>query len=122
MQGCGGKIKGKYYLDSKFLKNKTELTFEEIKNLLLKSITEYECEAELSIYFEDNPNQYMIIIYKDYCSFQRFGSPERKSGEQRYNTLDDLYRTKQVDEIILIRDWERIVAFDCMDFEVLGFW
>ena len=55
-----------------------EFTFEEIKTLLLKSIDEYHCEAELHIFFADNPEEYMIIIYKDHCSFQRCGSNDKK--------------------------------------------
>lgn len=98
------------------LKSKAEYTFEEIKNLLLKSITEYKCEAELSIYFENNPNQYMIIIYEDHCSFQRCGCSEIRSGEQIYNTLDELYRAKQIDNIVLARDWDKIITFDLYGF------
>ncbi|WP_252723401.1 hypothetical protein [Treponema pedis] len=102
--------------------HKAEFSFEEIKMLLLKSIGEYNCEAELSLYFENNPYEYMIIIYKDHCSFQRCGAKEIQSGERVFNTLDELYKAKQVDDIVLARDWDKINAFDCMDFELLGFW
>ena len=61
-----------------------EFTFEEIKTLLLKSIDEYDCEAELRLFFENNPNEYMIIIYKDRCSFQRCGNIKKSSGEWKY--------------------------------------
>jgi len=30
-----------------------------------------------------------------------------------YKTLDELYTAKQVDDIILKRDWDKIIAFDC---------
>ena len=99
-----------------------EFTFEEIKTLLLKSIDEYECEAELRLFFENNPNEYMIIIYKDRCSFQRCGNIKKSSGEYYYKTLDELYTATQVDDIILKKDWDKIIAFDCEDFEILGFW
>ena len=99
-----------------------EFTFEEIKTLLLKSIDEYECEAELRLFFENNSNEYMIIIYKDRCSFQRCGNIKKSSGEYYYKTLDELYTATQVDDIILKKDWDKIIAFDCEDFEILGFW
>ena len=99
-----------------------EFTFEEIKTLLLKSIDEYDCEAELRIFFENNPNEYMIIIYKDRCSFQRCGNIKKSSGEYYYKTLEELYTATQVDDIILKKDWDKIIAFDCEDFEILGFW
>ena len=83
-----------------------EFTFEEIKTLLLKSIDEYHCEAELHIFFVDNP-----------------GSNDKKSsGEYNYKSLDELYTAAQVDDIILKRDWDKITAFNCEDFEILGFW
>ena len=52
----------------------TNYTFEEIKGLLLKSIQEHDFESELRLCFHDNPNEYMIIIYDDHCSFQRCGN------------------------------------------------
>ena len=65
----------------------------------------------------------MIIIYKDHCSFQRCGSNNKKSsGEYNYKSLDELYTAAQVDDIILKRDWDKITAFNCEDFEILGFW
>ena len=82
-------------------------TFEEIKTLLLKSIDEYDCEAELRLFFENNSNEYMIIIYKDRCSFQRCGNIKKSSGEYYYKTLDELYTATQVDDIILKKDWNQ---------------
>lgn len=97
-------------------------TFEEIKELLLKSICEQDCEAELSLFFNNNPNEYMIIIYHDHCSFQRCGILQEQSGEFNYRTLEELYKAQQVDGILLERDWDNIREFDCMDFDRLGYW
>ncbi len=57
-------------------------TFEEIKDLLLKSINENDCESELTIRFIDRDNVYMIIIYDDHCSFQRCDGG--LTGEKNY--------------------------------------
>lgn len=67
-------------------------TFEEIKELLLKSIYENNCEAELRLIFYNKPEEYMIIIYDDHCSFQRCGIEDKASGEYNYKTLDELYK------------------------------
>lgn len=99
-----------------------QYTFEEIKNLLLRSINEAHVEAELRLIFEDTKYEYMIIIYDDHCSFQRCGSPEEQTREYNYKTLDELYKAQQVDDIILERDWDKIEEFDCVDFEMLGCW
>lgn len=99
-----------------------QYTFQDIKNLLLKSVYEYGCEAELRLEFADKPHEYMIIMYDGHCSFQRCGAKEEQSGEYDYLTLDELYRAQQIDDIILERDWNNIRTFDCMDFDVLGLW
>lgn len=62
-------------------------TFEEIKKLLLKSITEDHIEAELRLIFDNKKYEYMIIIYDDHCSFQRCGTQEEQSEEYNYKTL-----------------------------------
>lgn len=93
-------------------------SFEEIKQLLQKCI-ENDYEAELSIFLYGK--EYMIIIYDDYCSFQRCGYKDG-SGEKNYDTLDELYSAKQVDGIVLKNDWNNIGALDCFDFDVLGLW
>ena len=98
-----------------------QFTFEEIKAFLLKCINEYECEAELSLKFSDRPNEYMIIIYEDHCSFQRCGNAKEQSGEYEYATLDGLYTAQLIDDIILERDWNKITDIECMDFDILGF-
>ncbi len=95
-------------------------TFEEIKKLLLKCIREYQWEAELSLYFENNPNEYMIIIYEDHCSFQRCSCPNKGSGEFRFASLDELYEANLADGFCLKNDWKKIVEFDCMDFEMFN--
>lgn len=97
-------------------------TFEEIKTLLLKSINEDHIEAELSLTFKNKSNEYMIIIYDDHCSFQRCGSLQEQSGEYNYKTLDELYKAQQIDNIILERDWNNIIEFECADFELSGYW
>lgn len=96
-------------------------TFEEIKELLLKSINEDHIEAELRLTFNDKSNEYMIIIYDDHCSFQRCGKLEEQTVAN-YKTLDEMYKAQQVDNIILERDWDKIIEFDCVDFEILGYW
>ena len=97
-------------------------TFEEIKALLLKCIDEHKWEAELTLSFADKPDEYMIIIYEDHCSFQRCGNAERQSGEYNCATLDKLYRAEQVDGIVLEKDWNKIMDFSCCDFDILGLW
>ncbi len=93
-------------------------SFEEIKILLQKCI-EKGYEAELSIYLYEK--EYMIIIYDDHCSFQRCGYKEG-CGEKNYNTLDELYSSKQVDNVVLKNDWHNIDTLDCIDFDILGLW
>lgn len=96
-------------------------TSEEIKALLLKSINEDHIESELRLTFNDKSNEYMIIIYDDHCSFQRCGKLEEQTVAN-YKTLDEMYKAQQVDNIILERDWDKIIEFDCVDFEMLGYW
>ena len=97
-------------------------SFEEIKKLLLKCISENHIETELRIVFDDKSYEYMIIVYDDHCSFQRCGKKEEQSGEYIYKTLDELYKSQQIDDILLERDWDKIKNFDCADFELLGYW
>ena len=97
------------------IENKAEFRFDEIKDLLLKSIREYGCEAELRIFFANNPNEYMIIIYKDHCSFQRCGFNGTGSGERVFKTLEDLYKAEQIDDIVLECDWDKINDFNVIE-------
>lgn len=85
--------------------------FEEIKKKLLRSIHEEHIEAELRLILEDKPNEYMIIIYEDHCSFQRCGRVEEQTVAD-YSTLDEMYKAQQVDDIILERDWDKIIEFE----------
>lgn len=87
--------------------------------MLLKSINEEHIEAELSLVFKDKNDEYMIIIYDDMCSFQRCGNMERQTVSY-YKTLDEFYTAEQVDNVILERDWDNIIEFDCADFEMSG--
>ena len=75
-------------------------TFEEIKRLLSDCVYEHKCEAELWLTFADKPYQYMIIIYGSHCSFQRCGKKAEQSGEYDYASLDELYKARQIDDII----------------------
>ena len=99
-----------------------EYKFEEIKAMLLECIRQHGCEAELRLTFSDKPHEYMIIIYDGRCSFQRCGTEEKQSGEYDYLTLDELYRARLIDSIVLERDWNSIRSFDCMDFDLLELW
>ncbi len=96
-------------------------TFEEIKELLLKSINEDHIEAELRLIFKNKSNEYMIVIYDDHCSFERCGSIDEQTIAD-YKTLDEMYKAQQVDDIILERDWNNIIEFECLDFEMSGYW
>lgn len=51
---------------------------------------------------------------------QRCGNIERQTVAY-YKTLDELYVAEQVDTIILARDWDNIIEFDCADFEMSGY-
>lgn len=97
-----------------------EYTFEEIKELLLKCINENHMEAELRLTFSNKSNDYMIIIYDDHCSFQRCGSVEEQTVAN-YKTLDEMYHAQQVDSILLERDWNHIIEFDCFEFYLAGY-
>lgn len=92
--------------------------FQTIKTLLEKSIKD-GVEAELTLYL--NQREYMIIIYKDHCSFQRCGYKDG-SGEWNFQSLEELYRAEQIDHIVLERDWEKIEDIECFDFDVLNLW
>ena len=97
----------------------TNYTFEEIKGLLLKSIQEHDLESELRLCFHDNPNEYMIIINDNHCSYQRCGNPKEASGEYNYESLDELYKAQQVDGIVLERDWGKLKSCSV---RILTYW
>ena len=76
-------------------------------DLFEKLFNKINGEPEISIYFVDNKNQYMIIKYNNYITFQRCGINDG-SGEIKYNNLRELYNTKTVDNICLKEDWNKI--------------
>ena len=45
-----------------------------------------------------------------------------KQTVEDYITLDEMYKAQQVDDIILERDWNKIIEFDCVDFEMSAYW
>lgn len=63
----------------------------------------------------------MIIIYDDMCSLQRCGNMERQTVAY-YKTMDELHMSEQVDNVILARDLDNTIEFDCVDFEMSGCW
>ena len=65
-------------------------------------------EPEFYICFEDKDYEYMIIKYADGPTFQRCGTNEEQSGEIKFKSLDELYNTTTIDNIILKDDWEKI--------------
>ena len=88
-------------------------SFNEIKEKLDGMIVA-NLEPELHVFMHDK--EYMIIGYKGRCSFQRCGTYDG-SGEVFYNTLDELYNSVTVDNILLKRDWNDITGFECIDYE-----
>ena len=71
-------------------------------------------EPEIEIYFKNKENNYMIIKYKEYVTFQRCGKKEEQSGEIKFKSLDELASSKTIDDIILINEWVNIedILFD----------
>jgi len=73
---------------------------------------------ELSLFMYGK--EYMIIVFKEKCSFQRCSSGAAGaydgSEEFYYNTLDELYTSITVDDILLKRDWDNITDFQCSDY------
>ena len=71
-------------------------------------------EPEIELYFKNKHNTYMIIKYYDYISFQRCGNQEEQSGEIQYKSLDILYNSRTIDNIVLKDEWKNIqdILFD----------
>ena len=90
--------------------------YNEIKEKLLETVCNgYEPEVTLYLYGKC----YMIIGYKDRVSFQRCKSENISgSGELFYDSINELYNTETVDNILLSRDWKDIEDFECFDFEL----
>lgn len=65
-------------------------------------------EPEIEVYFHNRKYVYMIIKYKDYITFQRCGSKEEQSGEIKFSSLDELYNSKTIDDILLKEEWNNI--------------
>jgi len=87
-------------------------TFDEVKKRH-KKLTDIGEEPELSIYI--NGKEYMIICCGDMYGFLRCGNRDR-SDVFIYSTLDELYNTVTVDNILLSRDWNDITDFHCSDY------
>lgn len=86
------------------------LKFKEIFDSL-----DYNREPEIEIYFKNKKNNYMIIKYKDFITFQRCGSINEQSGEIKFESLEELYNTKTIDDILLKNEWDDLedILFDC---------
>lgn len=71
-------------------------------------------EPEIELCFKNKKNTYMIIKYNGYITFQRCGTDNEQSGEIKFESLDELYNTKTLDDIILKNDWNEIedILFD----------
>lgn len=64
-------------------------------------------EPEITIYFNDNENNYKIIKYDGYVTFQKCGIVDG-SSEIKYNNLRELFETKTIDDICLQDKWNEI--------------
>lgn len=64
-------------------------------------------EPEIRIIFDNRKSEYMIIKYSNSITFQRCGVDDG-SGEVIFKDLDDLYKTRTIDDILLKEDWYRI--------------
>jgi len=82
---------------------------------LIELMSKDGSEPEITIYFRNNDNAYMIICYANKYSFQRCGF-DNGSGEWYYNNLDELYSAVTVDDIVLKRDWDKIIKINSPDY------
>ncbi len=64
-------------------------------------------EPEIRIIFDNRKSEYMIIKYSNYITFQRCGVDDG-SDEVIFKDLDDLYKARTIDDILLKEDWNRI--------------
>lgn len=73
-------------------------------------------EPEIEITFKNRIYTYMIIKYDGYITFQRCGDISIQSGERKFDSLDDLYCTKTIDDIVLKEEWQNIkdIVLDSM--------
>jgi len=85
-------------------------TFDEVKRRL-KKLVDIGNEPELSLFMYGK--EYMIIGYEGRYDFQRCDTLDSRSDVHVYNTLDELYNSITVDNILLSRDWGDITDFHC---------
>ena len=91
------------------------MKFEELKNRLEEAVSN---GGEPEYPFLLNDKKYMIIGFKNFVTFQRFGDKEEdRSGEKYFKDIDELYNTETIDGIVLKRDWNNIESFD--EYELL---
>ncbi len=80
-------------------------SFEEFKKEFENAIG----EPEYCVLFDFTEEEYMIIKYQSYVSFQRCsGGIKGMSGEIKYADIDELYESDLIDGINLKRDWNKI--------------
>ena len=91
-----------------------DIGFEEVKEKL-SVLAEKGFEPEFRIFLYGK--EYMIIAYRTFCSFQRCGMTDG-SGEIRYASLDELYHAQTIDGIVLEKDWNKIVKWECLVLEI----
>lgn len=89
-------------------------SFEQIK-LYLTELLEKFCEPELSIWIDGQ--EYIIILYKDFCEFIKCGN---NCKVLNFNSLDELYYSEVFDGIILKNTWNKIGKIECADFDYLN--
>lgn len=87
-------------------------SFEEMRKRLNELVLR---GSEPEVSFHLRGKKYMIILYKDYCTFQRCGIKD-SSGEVNYDSLEELYDAETIDDIQLKRDWLDIEDFYCLEF------
>lgn len=92
--------------------DKPPYTIKQIKQVITDFIHIGD-EPELSIFFEDKMDEYMIIGYLGHVSFQRCGTEETGSGEYNYPDLDTLFSAELLDGICLTRDWHKVSDIGC---------
>ena len=89
-------------------------SFEQIKNYLTEILEKY-CEPELSLWIDGQ--EYMIILYDNFCSFQKI---EAEIEVMKFASLDELYSAKVHDGIVLKNDWDKITKLECLSFDYLN--
>lgn len=83
--------------------NEFNVTFEQFKKVFDK----IPGEPEFTIKFKNKSQQYMIIKYDGYVTFQRCSDPDNR-GEIKYQSITSLYESNLIDDICLKRDWNEI--------------